>query len=332
MPVQTTPPRTTQAVTIRDLRKNYETKTGTVAAVRGVDLAIGTGEVVAVLGPNGAGKSTTVATILGLTQPSAGTVEVFGKTPRDAVTEGLVGAMLQQGNLLEDVTVAEVIGMIAGLHKHPMPAEQAMRMAGVTDIADRYCTKLSGGQRQRVRFAMALVGDPRLLVLDEPTAAMDVGSRRDFWQAMRSFTDTGRTVLFATHYLDEAEEFADRVVLLRDGRVVADGTVAEVRGSVTGSVLRAVVPGATLADLLRLPGVTGGELRGDRAELSCDDSDTALRALLVEHPLAHHFQITAMGLEEAFLSLTSTEEPLAGSSISTEEPLAGSSISTEESR
>jgi ABC-2 type transport system ATP-binding protein len=332
MRVETTPPRTTDAVTIRALRKNYETKTGTVAAVKQVDLAIGTGEVVAVLGPNGAGKSTTVATILGLTEPTSGTVEVFGKTPHEAVTEGLVGAMLQQGNLLEDVTVAEVIGMIAGLHRHPMPVEHAMRMAGVTEIAGRYCTKLSGGQRQRVRFAIALVGDPRLLVLDEPTAAMDVGSRREFWHAMRSFTDAGRTVLFATHYLDEAEEFADRVVLLRDGLIVADGSVAQVRGSVTGSVLRADVPGATLVELMRLPGVTHGDLRGERAELACDDSDTALRALLAEHPLAHHIQITAMGLEEAFLSLTGTEEPLAGSSIGTEEPLAGSSVGTKESR
>jgi ABC-2 type transport system ATP-binding protein len=311
MRVETTPPTppatAVTAVSIHGLRKNYETKTGTVDAVKGVDLSIGTGEVVAVLGPNGAGKSTTVAAILGLTEPTSGTVEVFGKTPREAVTEGLIGAMLQQGNLLEDVTVAEVIGMVAGLHRHPMPAEQAMRTAGVTEIAGRYCTKLSGGQRQRVRFAMALVGDPRLLVLDEPTAAMDVGSRRDFWHAMRSFTDTGRTVLFATHYLDEAEEFADRVVLLRDGLIVADGSVAQVRGSVSGSVLRADVPGATLAELLRLPGVTSGDLRGEHAELTCDDSDLALRALLAEHPLAHHIQIIAMGLEEAFLSLTAEE-------------------------
>ncbi|MER6876970.1 ABC transporter ATP-binding protein, partial [Amycolatopsis sp. NPDC000673] len=213
------------AIRLGGIAKRY----GDVRAVKHVDLTIAPGEVVALLGPNGAGKSTTVDMILGLTKPDEGTVSVFGQTPADAVRAGMIGAMLQGGTLLDDLTVRETVGLVAKLHGRPMPVRDALRSAGVEDIADRRANKLSGGQKQRVRFAVALVSDPDLLVLDEPTAAMDVGSRREFWKSMYSFTDTGRTVLFATHYLEEAEEFADRVVLMRAGEVVADGSVAEVR-------------------------------------------------------------------------------------------------------
>src|SRR5581483_7881847 len=175
----------------------------------------------------------------------SGEISVFGQTPYDAIGSGTVGAMLQEGSLLEDATVGETIAMIASLHRDPMPVAEAMRRAGVEDLAKRRCTKLSGGQKQRVRFAVALVCDPHLLVLDEPTSAMDVGTRREFWRSMKEYTEAGRTVLFATHYLEEAEEFADRVVLMRTGRVVADGTVAEVRAAASGRTLRTVVPGAT---------------------------------------------------------------------------------------
>jgi ABC-2 type transport system ATP-binding protein len=171
----------------------------------------------------------------------------------------------------------------------------------------RRCGKLSGGERQRVRFALALAGDPQLLVLDEPTAAMDVDGRRAFWASIREFADAGRTVLFATHYLAEAEDYADRVVLMRHGAVVADGPVAEVRAAVSGRVLKAAVPGATEAELGRLPGVTTVQLRAGRAELACADSDAAIRALLTAYPQAADIEITALGLEEAFLALTADE-------------------------
>src|SRR5437588_5774233 len=245
------------AVSLTGLRKHY----GDVRAVDGVDLSIAPGEVVALLGPNGAGKSTTVDMLLGLTRPDAGAVRVFGQAPRDAVSSGTVGAMLQEGSLLEDATVGETVAMIASLHRRPMPVADALRRAGIEDLAGRRCTKLSGGQKQRVRFAVALVCDPDLLVLDEPTAAMDVGSRREFWQSMQEFTRVGKTVLFATHYLDEAEEFADRVVLMRTGRVIADGSVAEVRAAASGRTLVAQVPGATDAQMHTLPGVSGVEVR-----------------------------------------------------------------------
>jgi ABC-2 type transport system ATP-binding protein len=188
-----------------------------------------------------------------------------------------------------------------------MPVAEAMRRAGVVEYANRRCNKLSGGQKQRVRFAVALVSNPDLLVLDEPTAAMDVGTRREFWSSMREFTDAGRTVLFATHYLDEAEEFADRVVLMREGHIVADGSVAKVREMVSGRTISAVLPSVPADQLSLLPGVVDVDRRADRVQLACNDSDTALRALLATYPNVHDIEISAAGLEEAFLALTAKE-------------------------
>lgn len=292
------------AVSLSGLRKHY----GEVRAVDGVDLVIAPGEVVALLGPNGAGKSTTVDMLLGLTRPDSGEARIFGQTPRDAVASGTVGAMLQEGSLLDDATVGETVAMIASLHRKPMPVAEALRRAGVEDLVNRRSTKLSGGQKQRVRFAVALVCDPHLLVLDEPTSAMDVGTRREFWRSMKEFTEAGKTVLFATHYLDEAEEFADRVVLMRKGRVIADGSVAEVRAAVSGRTLTAQVPDATDAAMASLPGVRRAELRGHRVELDCIDSDAAIRALVGAYPSAYDIEIKAVGLEEAFLALTGDDE------------------------
>jgi ABC-2 type transport system ATP-binding protein len=283
------------------LRKHYDQ----VRAVDKVDLLIVPGEVVALLGPNGAGKSTTIDMILGLTRPDAGEVRLLGRAPRDAIREGGVGVMLQDPALLDDVNVRETVAMIASLHRAPMAVEEALRRAGVEDLGARRCAKLSGGEKQRVRFAMALVSDPDLLVLDEPTSAMDVGSRRELWRSMHAFTGTGRTVLFTTHYLEEAEAYADRVVLMRAGRIVADGPVARVTAEVSGRTVRAVVPGARLPELRALPGVMGAELRGDRAEIRCADSDAVLRELLTRYPGTGDIEVGTLGLEEAFLALTS---------------------------
>ncbi|OLR94330.1 ABC transporter ATP-binding protein [Actinokineospora bangkokensis] len=290
------------AVEVSGVRKRF----GEVRALDGIDLTIAPGEVVALLGPNGAGKSTAVDLLLGLARPDSGSVRVFGLDPRAAVVAGRVGAMLQDGALLPDATVAEVVGMVAALHRQPVGA--ALDRAGVGDLAGRRCAALSGGQKQRVRFAVALVSEPDLLVLDEPTAAMDVETRRQFWRSMRDYTDAGRTVLFATHYLEEAEEFADRVVLVRRGRVAADGTVAQVRATVAGRTLTAAVPGATADRLAALPGVRSAQVRAGRAELACADSDAAVRALLAAHPGARDIEISALGLEDAFLALTAQEQ------------------------
>ncbi len=291
--------RPAAAVALTGLRKSF----GTVQAVGGVDLTIAPGEVVAVLGPNGAGKSTTIDLILGLTAPDAGSVSVFGVDPTAAVRAGRVGAMLQSGALLPDVTVKELISTFAALHRHPISVREAMRRAEITDIGGQQTTKLSGGQSQRVRYALALVPDPDLLVLDEPTVAMDVEVRRAFWSSMRDFTDSGRTVLFATHYLEEADDFADRVVVLARGQVVADGTGAQIKATVTGRTISAVVR-ADAVDLAGLPGVVSVDQQGPRYQLRCNDSDTALRALLAGYDDVRDIEISAGNLEEAFLELT----------------------------
>jgi ABC-2 type transport system ATP-binding protein len=295
-PVEAGPP----ALQLTGLTKRY----GDVLAVAGIDLTIPAGQVVALLGPNGAGKSTTVDMLLGLTRPDAGEVRVYGDNPRGAVVKGRIGAMLQDAHLLEDCTVVEAVRMIASLHRKPLPPIEALRLAGVADLAERPCTKLSGGQKQRVRFAIALVSDPDLLVLDEPTAAMDVSARREFWDSMREFTTRGKTVLFATHYLAEAEEFADRVVFLRSGRISADGSVAEIKALVSNRIVKTCLPGADRQSLAALPGVVSVDVRADLVELACSDSDAVIRALVTGFPEARDIEIRAAGLEEAFLALT----------------------------
>jgi ABC-2 type transport system ATP-binding protein len=297
------------ALSTAGLRKTY----GDTRAVDGIDLAMGRGEVVALLGPNGAGKSTTIDMIVGLVRPDAGEIAVFGTSPREAVRGGMVGVMPQEAALLDDVTVRETVTLIASLHRAsqkraPLSVEEALRRAGVADLADRRAARLSGGQKQRVRFAMALVSGPDLLVLDEPTAAMDVTARREFWQSMQAFADTGRTVLFATHYLEEAEAYADRVVLMRAGRIVADGPVAAVMAEVSGRTVTAVMPGARAEDLAAFPGVTAAHVRDGRIELRCTDSDLVVRELLTRYPDAREVEVGALGLEDAFLRLTGASE------------------------
>jgi ABC-2 type transport system ATP-binding protein len=277
---------------------------GPVHAVRGVDLSIARGETVALLGPNGAGKSTTIDMMLGLTPPDAGEVRVFGNAPHQAVEAGAVGAMLQTGDLIRDLSVRELIRLVTSLYPQPMPVDELLSLAGLSEVADQRTQKLSGGQTQRVRFAIALASDPQLLVLDEPTVAMDAQARRDFWIAMREYAARGRTVLFATHYLEEADANADRAVLIARGQIVADGPTTEIKARVGTRTIRATLPDVGVADLQGLPGVTSAERRGEAVTLRCSDSDAAIRALLERYPAVHDIEITGAGLEEAFLELT----------------------------
>ncbi len=277
---------------------------GAVRAVDGVELSIARGAVVALLGANGAGKSTAIDIVLGLTSPDAGDARLFGRAPRAAIRAGRVGAMLQVGELLPHVTVGEVVGLVASVHERALSVADALDQAGIAELHGRRTSKLSGGQTQRVRFAMALVADPDLLVLDEPTAAMDVQSRAAFWEAMRAQAFAGRTIVFATHYLDEAEAYADRVVLLAGGRVVADGAVTEITSVATERTIRATLPGADAAELSTLPGVRSAEVHGGSVVLRCHDSDLALRALLDAETGARHVEVSGADLTEAFLTLT----------------------------
>ncbi|MGH9086813.1 MAG: ABC transporter ATP-binding protein [Acidimicrobiales bacterium] len=279
---------------------------GTVHAVRGIDLVVQPGEVVAILGPNGAGKTSTIDIILGLSAPTQGTAEVYWHTPHQAVRKGLVSAVLQTGGLLNDFTVAETVEYTARLFSTARPVGEVLERAGITAIRGRLVGKCSGGEQQRLRFAMALLPDPALLVLDEPTQGMDVEGRRDFWRSIRHDAAIGRTILFATHYLEEVDAYADRVVLIRQGEVVADGTAAEVKSLAAGRTVRATLPGADPEAFRRLPGTTAVDLRGDTVVVRSNDSDAVARYLLNE-TAARDVEITAAGLEEAFLVLTGAD-------------------------
>jgi len=288
------------AVSVSGLRKAF----GAVTAVDGVDLAVAPGEVVALLGPNGAGKTTTIEMLLGLSRPDSGTVRVLGLDPVAAVRSGGVGAMLQSGGLLRDLLVGETVRLVAAMHRSPLPVGRALELAGIGDLADRRIETLSGGQRQRVLFALAVVPDPGLVVLDEPTVAMDVETRRAFWVAMHELAQEGRSVLFATHYLDEADQSADRIVLMAAGRIVADGPATQIKAAVDVRRVRATLPAGDLDRLASLPGVSLAERQGATVTLTCDDADAALRALVETEPGARDFEVRGADLEDAFLALT----------------------------
>jgi ABC-2 type transport system ATP-binding protein len=291
-------------IDIQGLKKTYRAPGGPVPAVKGIDVSIAPGETVALLGPNGAGKSTTVDMLLGLADPDAGTVTVFGREPREAVDAGLVGGMLQTGALIRDLTVRELIVVMASLYPDPLDVDEVIELTGLTGAANQRTQKLSGGQTQRVRFANALVANPALLVLDEPTVAMDVEGRRDFWTTMRQYASRGKTVLFATHYLEEADANADRAVVMAHGRIVADGPTTEIKARIGHRTIRATLADVDADELARLEGVTTAERRGEAVTLRCSDSDRAIRVLLERYPSARDIEITGAALEEAFLELT----------------------------
>jgi ABC-2 type transport system ATP-binding protein len=291
-------------IRVQGLAKTFRAPHGAIRAVRGIDFSVAAGETVALLGPNGAGKSTTIDMLLGLAKPDGGTVSVFGHTPRDAVDAGLVGAMLQTGELIRDLSVREIVAMMASLYPDPMDVDEALDLTGLTTTAGQRTQKLSGGQTQRVRFAVAIVSNPDLLVLDEPTVALDVEGRREFWVSMRAFAARGRTILFATHYLEEADASADRAILMAHGRIVADGPTTEIKARVGRRTIRATLPGVDRARLAALTGVASADRHGDAVILSCTDSDQAIRALIERYPLTSDIEITGGTLEEAFLELT----------------------------
>ncbi|MEU5627716.1 ABC transporter ATP-binding protein [Streptomyces tendae] len=293
---------------------------GDVRAVDGLTLDLHPGQTVALLGPNGAGKSTTLDLLLGLRRPDTGTVRVLGTEPREAVVAGRVGAMLQSGGLMDEVTVAELVRLACALHPRAHPAAEVLARAGLTKIAERRVDKLSGGQAQRVRFALATAGDSDLIVLDEPTTGMDVTARQAFWATMREQAGQGRTVLFATHYLEEADAIADRVLVLHRGRLLADGTAAEIKARAGARRisfdLDAPVDEASLRALPQLTSLTvsdGGSAAGAAGSrrtvrIRSADADATVHALygLGLHP--RNLEVAGLGLEQAFVALTAAEE------------------------
>lgn len=289
---------TDTAIQLTGLTKTY----GTLTAVDRLDLDVPAGQILALLGPNGAGKSTATEMIIGLTAPDAGSARVFGLDPVAAVRAGRTGAMLQNGALLADTTVGRLLRMMHGLHLNPLPLAEVIEMADVGKILKTSTSKLSGGQAQRVRFALAILADPQLIMLDEPTVGLDVDARRRFWRIMDSLTDSGRTVVFATHYLDEADEFADRIVVLNEGRVVADGTGAQIKERVGGRHVSFTGPDQ---DWSTVDGVVGVERDGERVTLNSSDADATLRALFTGPgaDAISNVEVAPVRLEDAFLAL-----------------------------
>lgn len=287
------------AIELHGVHKSF----GNVHAVNGIDLTVQSGEIVAFLGPNGAGKTTTIDMILGFSTPTSGTAQVYGMKPDEAISRGLVSAVMQTGGLLKDFTVDETLRYTASVFSSTEPITEVMARAGIADLAGRMVGKCSGGEQQRIRFAMALLCDPELLLLDEPTQGMDVEGRRDFWAAIRGDAQKGRTVMFATHYLEEADLYADRVVVIRKGAIVADGTSAQIKAMGSGRTVNATIPDLTEALVKSIPAVDSFEVRGDRLVITSQNTDEVARYLLTQTS-AHDIEIVAQGLEDAFLALT----------------------------
>jgi ABC-2 type transport system ATP-binding protein len=304
-----TPANTTESgkiLELRGLRRSY----GKVEAVAGIDLQVAAGETLALLGPNGAGKSTTLAMVLGLLAPSSGQVSVLGRTPRHAIADGLVGALLQSGagsGLPPGTRVGELVRFAASLYRRPLSPPAVIEQAGLAGLAGRRVDRLSGGESQRVRFALAICADPQLLILDEPTVGLDVPARRAFWHTVRAFAAEGRAVVFATHYLAEAEEAATRVAVMHQGRVVADGPFRDIRRVVAAKHIRFRAATADEGALGALPAVRRVDRGDDVITLESTDADATVRALYRAPIEFSDLEVTGAGLEEAFLALTGEE-------------------------
>jgi ABC-2 type transport system ATP-binding protein len=299
--MKTASPQASPAVVFRDVTKVYN---GRVTALDHVSFEIPRGATVALLGPNGAGKSTAIDTMLGLRKPTSGDVRVLGMAPAAAVAAGKIGGMVQTGGLPDGAKVSELIALFRQLYHDRRGQADLLRLAGITDIADRRVEQLSGGQSQRVRFALALAGRPDLLFLDEPTAALDVEARRGFWQSVQTIAGQGTTVLFATHYLDEADANASRIVVVSHGRIMADGTPSQIKAYTSVRTIRFSTPVPDTSALLRLPGVNDVVASGDAVTIRSGDADATLPALYALGQPVRGLEVGGGGLEEALIALT----------------------------
>src|SRR5215467_9206543 len=302
------------AVAFRDVVKVYHPDNSAGSgpatppkALDHVTFDIQPGETVALLGPNGAGKSTAIDTMLGLRAPTSGEVRILGGSPAAAVAAGQIGGMLQTGGLPEGARVSELIGLFRQLYRDRRSTTELLTLAGIADLADRRVEKLSGGQTQRVRFALALAGNPELLFLDEPTAALDVEARRHFWRSVETIAAHGTTVLFATHYLEEADANATRIIVVNHGRIIADGTPAQIKAFTAARTLRFSTPVPDPSELLKLPGVTDVVVNGDAVTARSSDADGTLPALYALGRQIKAMEVGGGGLEEALIALTSAD-------------------------
>ena len=296
----TTAPVVSKAVaSLEQVSKHY----GNVQALKEVNLEIQPGEIVAILGPNGAGKTTAVNLMLGLLKPTSGQVKLFGSHPQDAQSRMRTGAMLQISGVPETLKVGEHLELFSSYYPQPLKLQEVVRMAGLEGLEGRAYGKLSGGQKQRLHFALALCGDPDLLFLDEPTVGLDAASRRTFWEQIRAFTGRGKTVVLTTHYLEEADALADRIIVINEGEVIAQGTPAEIKARAAGRRIRCVT---TLSEkeVKDLPGVTSVSHNGTALDLLVKEAESVVLALLQRDPGLTDLEVTSVGLEAAFFALT----------------------------
>jgi ABC-2 type transport system ATP-binding protein len=293
---------TGQVVRLKGVTKSY----GSVRAVNGIDMEIRHGEIVALLGPNGAGKTTTISMMLGLLVPTTGTIEMFEMSPVEAIRRGRIGAMLQEGKLMSGVRVGEFIDFVRSLHSTPLPKDELLELAGLQGLEKRRIDRLSGGQTQRVRFAMAIAGAPEMLMLDEPTAAMDVEARREFWTSMHAYAARGNTILFATHYLEEAEDSASRLIIIAQGQIIVDGTVQEIQARYGEPRVSFTRQSDALNGFAHLPGVQQYKIEGERVTLHTHDADATVRALVSGNIPWNNLEVKSNDLEETFIRLVHT--------------------------
>jgi len=298
------PASQTSVATLNNVTHRY----GSIEALSDVTFDLEAGQVTALLGPNGAGKTTIVRLLAGLARPTKGRAVLFGGDPQSVESRRRLGVMLQVARVPETLTVSEHITLFSSYYPSPLPLQTVLRLAGLESVADRRYGKLSGGQQQRTLFALAMCGNPGLLFLDEPTVGMDVESRRQFWSTIRELAASGRSILLTTHYLEEADALATRIVVLNRGRVIAEGTPATIKQQAAGRQIRCRTH-LTEAALALLPGVQRAALdAGGYATLMAADSDRALRALLAADESASDIEIRSAGLEEAFLALTAADQ------------------------
>jgi len=292
----------TDAIRLERVSKSYQNK----KAVDNLSLTIDQGSVVALLGPNGAGKTTTVSMILGLQQPTSGTIKLLGGDPRDRQVRDRIGAMLQEVSVVDGLKVGETIQLFRSYYQKPLPLDYLLQVSNLTSERNKMASALSGGQQRRLGFALALAGDPDVLFLDEPTVAMDVTSRQLFWETVKVMAGKGRTIVLTTHYLDEADSVADRVVVINNGKLIADGTPHDIKAETTGRMISFTAGQSVTKDqLLALPGVSGIEWNGSRVSLSGKDTDQIIIALVERRVEMKDIEIVSGGLEEAFQTLVS---------------------------
>jgi ABC-2 type transport system ATP-binding protein len=284
---------------LEGVSKNYEE----VRALRNVNFTVRAGQVVALLGPNGAGKTTAVKLLLGLIQPNSGRVRVFGGDPTNPQNRMRTGAMLQVGKVPETLRVREHIDLFSSYYPRPLPLQEVLAAAGLEKLRDRKFGDLSGGQRQRTLFALAICGNPDLLFLDEPTVGLDVEARRALWEEIRHLVDFGKTVVLTTHYLEEADALADRIAVINQGEIIAEGTPAEIKSQTSGKRIRCVTD-LSVATLLQIPGVTHVKRDREAVEVHTGEAESVVRILLSRDSSLSGLEISSAGLEEAFLSLT----------------------------